>query len=309
MIMINKLVDLLINICLQPYVKIITAGFALYVIIKAGKYIYFRFRRKQRQIEQTYIDKLNDTITNQNVTIVWFFEKIDIQIEKDIKKVHDHCILCTTINELTKSIDKYKNNKIILIVCGQYSRDILKEFHNHENKDKIYSFYIFCRNKQLYQDLVDDNKYSKLMDIYVEYKDLFEALQNELCLLLKHLSIFNLFVKNSKSIRDLKDESVDYLWYQLLRDTLMNTDVLGSKQEMIDYCRLYYHKDSGILKKIDEFELSYHSSDDIRGYSKNSMLSRMMDQELRSSHHIDIFKDLEESHEMNRVNSENSSSS
>ncbi|CAF4577298.1 unnamed protein product, partial [Didymodactylos carnosus] len=67
------------------------------------------------------------------------------------------------------------------------------------------------------------------------YKDLFEALQNELCLLLQHLSIFNLFEKNSKPICDLNDESLDYLWYQSLRDTLMNMNLLGSKQEMIDY--------------------------------------------------------------------------
>ncbi|CAF1065622.1 unnamed protein product [Didymodactylos carnosus] len=91
------------------------------------------------------------------------------------------------------------------------------------------------KNKQLYQDLLDDNKYSKLMGIYVEYNDLFEALQNELCLLLQHLSIFNLFEKNSKPICDLNDESLDYLRYQLLRDTLMNMNLLASKQEMIDY--------------------------------------------------------------------------
>ncbi|CAF0794152.1 unnamed protein product [Didymodactylos carnosus] len=78
----------------------------------------------------------------------------------------------------------------------------------------------------------------------------------------------NLFdYTNSKSVRDLEEESVDYSWHQLLRDALMsmNSQTQECKLEMLDYCRLYYRYNPTYLKQIDEFECT---SEDIDGLYK-----------------------------------------
>ncbi|CAF1455281.1 unnamed protein product, partial [Didymodactylos carnosus] len=60
-------------------------------------------------------------------------------------------------------------------------------------------------------------------------------------------------------------ESVNYLQYHLLRDTLLNmvTRTEESKQEMVDYCRIYFHGQCKRLEQINELETTYQSSNAI----------------------------------------------
>ncbi|CAF1133613.1 unnamed protein product [Didymodactylos carnosus] len=217
---------------------------------------------------------------DKDLTIIWFDDHLDSEMKQRLEQFHEHVILCFSNDQLMTSIIKIQKHKIILIVSGQYSYQTLQLLHDN---DKIDSFYIFCFNNQIYQDLFRDKKYSKLKGIYNEYDQLFNKLENEICSLLKHLSIFSLFDKKNKSIRNLEHESIDFLWYQLLRDTLMNmnTHTDEAKQEMIDYCRLYYHNDIIRLKQIDEFEKTYHSSNAIQWYTKDCFAYRFVNKALR----------------------------
>ncbi|CAF1145945.1 unnamed protein product [Didymodactylos carnosus] len=180
--------------------------------------------------------------------------------------------------QLLNTVDNIENYKIILIVSGQYSRQTLQLLHSNE---KINSVYIFCIIKELYQDLVKNKQYSKLIRIFVEYDELFQILEKRINSLLKHLSTFTLFTQNDKSMRNLEQESVHYLWYQLLRDTLINMQTYDSKQEMIDYCQVYYHADIAI--SINRLMLF----DDIQ---KNAFPFKFINQALRTENIDALYK-------------------
>ncbi|CAF0916894.1 unnamed protein product [Didymodactylos carnosus] len=217
----------------------------------------------------------------ENLTIIWFSDNIDAEIRQTLEQLHQHIILCYNYQELTDSINEIQNHKIILIVSGQNSRETLTKYHQNS---KVDSFYIFCMNSQFYQDLVHDKKYSKLIGIYTEYAQLFAMLERELRSVLRHLSIFKIFEQNNKSLRDLDNESVDYSFYQTLRDILLHADIptRNAKQEMIDYCRSYYHRDDVSLKQIDAFFQSYKSTEAVQWYTKNFFPFNFVNKALRT---------------------------
>ncbi|CAF1371238.1 unnamed protein product [Didymodactylos carnosus] len=229
---------------------------------------------------------------NENLTVLWFDDKIDIEIKNKLEHLHDHCIVCSTISDLLESINRIQNHKLILIVSnlnffifptnrlivsGQYSCETLSLVHDNEN---IHSIHIFCSDKQLYQDLLYNKKYPKLINIYTEYTSLFTALEKNIRSILRQLSLFKLSDMNNKTIRDLEQDSADYLWYQLLRDTMQKFKTDTSKQDM--YCRSYYQGDGVSLKAVDNFHQSYDSTQTIRWYTKNFFPFKFVNHALRT---------------------------
>ncbi|CAF3427090.1 unnamed protein product [Rotaria socialis] len=238
----------------------------------------------KRSIKQEEINESKDIFTfntDEDLTIVWFDDTIDDEIKITLEQAHDHVKICHSFDEMTSTIDNIRNEKIILITAGRYSREALFQIHDNEKIDTIY---IFCLNVSLYQDLIDEKKYSKLIGIYAEYESLFTIVKQQIHLILKHLSIFNLFNHNDKPIRDLEHESNNYLWYQLFRDTLMtmHTETEQCKQQLIDYCRSYYRLNKKYLEDIDIFAQTYKSSEAIHWYTKDSFLYRFINKALRT---------------------------
>jgi tetratricopeptide (TPR) repeat protein len=277
--------NLLIRICLSSYIGLISVHRLLRIIYITkprltqlshiyvahwNKRLSIKNQQSQRIIELSDIQLANDVIIlnkNEDIRILWFDDNLEPEIKYQLIQMHEHIRICSTKKQLIDTVATILMYKIILIVSGQHSREALQLLHNNE---KIDSIYIFCINNQLYEDLINSRQYRKLIGIYTEYQDLFNILEKQIRLLTKHLSIFTLFSHHNKSIRNLESESVRYLWYQLLRDTLMNMETYDSKQEMLDYCRTYYHNDCVMLKEIDEFEKKFQSTETIRDYSRSS---------------------------------------
>lgn len=237
-----------------------------------------------RSITQEEINDSYNVFTfnkDEDLTIIWFDDQIDEEIKIMLEHSHDHIHLCYSSDELTSLIDNINNEKIILIVAGRYSRVTLSRLHENQKIDTVY---IFCLNSSLYQDLIDERKYSKLIGIYTEYGSLFTILKQQIHSILKHLSSFSLFNYIDKPLRDLESESSNYLWYQLFRDTLMTmeTENANCKQQFIDYCRSYYRLNKRLIEQIDLFEQTYQSSDAIRWYTKDSFLYRFVNRALRT---------------------------
>jgi hypothetical protein len=93
-------------------------------------------------------------------------------------------------------------------------------------------------------------------------------------------------------MRDLEQESAGYLWYKLLRDTLlqMNRNETDDKQEFIDFCRSYYVNDPVSLKAIDDFEKTYTSSNAIQWYTKNFFPFNFINKALRTEDVTSLYK-------------------
>ncbi|CAF1175966.1 unnamed protein product [Didymodactylos carnosus] len=199
----------------------------------------------RRIVNQCDTGNANDVVylnKDTDITIIWFDDNLDIVIREQIEHLHDKIIICLTNDHVTTSMDKTKNNKIILIVSGQYSRQTLTLFHNNP---KIISFYIFYLNRNC----------TKI------------CIRKQLCRLLTRLPTFKLFEKPNIPIDNSQCEPAAYLWY-ILKDALMEMETErktdAAKQEMVNYCRTYYHSCTQYLRQIDEFEETYTSIDAVR---------------------------------------------
>ncbi|CAF3468362.1 unnamed protein product [Rotaria socialis] len=98
------------------------------------------------------------------------------------------------------------------------------------------------------------------------------------------LTTFSWFCQPIKAIRDLEKDSLNFLWYQLLRDTLLTIDKSDGqvKQELVHKCRQYYALNKAQLSNIDKFEKEYESTKVIQWYTKNSFLFHLIKRPLRT---------------------------
>ncbi|CAF1521025.1 unnamed protein product [Didymodactylos carnosus] len=101
-----------------------------------------------------------------DIILIWFDNcNIDQNIKNQFEQLHDDCLQCFNITELTDSITNIIDKNIFLIISNQYSEETLQLFHDNEKLD---SFYIICINKQVYQN---QKEYSKLIGVYVQRRN------------------------------------------------------------------------------------------------------------------------------------------
>ncbi|CAF1340202.1 unnamed protein product [Didymodactylos carnosus] len=226
--------------------------------------------------ESKEADDILNTKTGEDITLIWYDQKIDIEIQTLMDNTNDCNYLCYTSEQLKEEVEKNVNEKIILIVSGQLAQETLSTFHG---KDDIDSVYIFCKKSQQYQPLIDSKKYPKLVGIYTQYKELFDVIQKQLRILIK----FRIFSQKPKAFRLLSNDSGGYLWYQLLKDFLFKMPVTETtEKEMLACCRYQYRSNPKQLEMIDEFEEIYASPQAITWYTRDSFLYRIVNRALRT---------------------------
>ncbi|CAF0912161.1 unnamed protein product [Didymodactylos carnosus] len=222
------------------------------------------------------VDNILTVKNGEEITLIWYDEKIDNEVQNLMDNTNDCNYLCHTREQFEEQVEKNINEKIILIVSGQLAEETLSRFHN---RNEIDSVYIFCLQAQLYQSLIDCKKYTKLVGVYTGYKQLFDIIQKQLRLLIK----FRIFNQKQKAFRLLTNDSGGYLWYQLLKDFLAEMPVTDyTKEEMLACCRYQYRSNQSQLKIIDEFEDIYESPQAITWYTRDSFVYRIVNRAIRT---------------------------
>jgi len=224
----------------------------------------------------------------ENIIVIWLDANLDrdqnktAEIEDLLKQKNDYVRLCTDQETCIRCINLVKDEKIVLLISGSCSDDVLSKVHNVQQLDSVF---IFCMKSERYIAL--KSKYNKIVGIYTAQNELIEELSKTIFALTKQITAFNLFHQNNeRSMRDLTKESAEYLWFQLIKDVLikmpnMNTEC--SKQDIIQKCRDYYRGNKHELKNIDIFERTYQPSDAIEWYTKSSsFISRLINKALRT---------------------------
>ncbi|CAF1543682.1 unnamed protein product [Didymodactylos carnosus] len=76
-------------------------------------------------------------------------------------------------------------------------------------------------------------------------------------------------------MRDLSKGSAKFLWFQKFKEVVMCIS-RGSraKQQMIQFCRQYYHGNEKQLRSIDEFESGYTSDKTILWYTRDTFVTQ-----------------------------------
>jgi len=100
-----------------------------------------------------------------------------------------------------------------------------------------------------------------------------DAIQVECENLTKHTTTFSLYNQKEKATRDLSKESGSFLFFQLFKSVLLKMPkTVESKAMMISRCRDYYRGDPKELENINEFDLTYKSTEAIPWYTKETFL-------------------------------------
>jgi len=167
----------------------------------------------------------------ENIIVIWLDANLDrdrdktAEIEDLLKQKNDYVRLCTDQETCIRCINLVKDEKIVLLISGSCSDDVLSKVHNVQQLDSVF---IFCMKSERYIALT--SKYNKIVGIYTGQNELIEELSKTIFALTKQITAFNLFHQNNeRSMRDLTKESAEYLWFQLIKDVLikmpnMNTE-------------------------------------------------------------------------------------
>ncbi|CAF0944509.1 unnamed protein product [Adineta ricciae] len=138
---------------------------------------------------------------------------------------------------------------------------------------------IHSRNEEIYIRVIFDDKHCNKS----EQKDV------ELDPLVP-MSVFDLTHGKDMSIRDLNDDQVRFIWFQLLLDVLLRMPrSTNNMTDMLEVARSYYRSDPIELKKINEFASTYQPSKAIWWYTHDSFVYRLLNRAFRTQDICTIF--------------------
>ena len=89
--------------------------------------------------------------------------------------------------------------------------------------------------------------------------------------------------KKERSIENISKESAMFIWFQLLFETLLQSNpTMNERKDMLNECKKEYQDSTIELKTIEEFEQTYSSNETIRWYTRDCFLYRLVNQAIIS---------------------------
>ncbi|CAF1133903.1 unnamed protein product [Didymodactylos carnosus] len=248
-----------------------------------------RTRRQEAQNDEANEDLPEMQENKEDISLLWFDKNLnsnikDIKLTKDLlRQINNYVLFFTNQSECLKYIQQVKNEKILLIISGSSTIDneFLKQIHEFRQID---SLFIFCVEKEKYEQLLSNMNYQKIIGIFTDQETLMRTIRHTIKLIEQQSSVFILYNHTQKTTRNLANESGSFIWHQLLKDVLqrMPIDAIAGKREMLDICYKYYRDNKRELQNIQQFEKTYTSDDAIRWYTKDGFIYRLINKALRT---------------------------
>ncbi|CAF1318779.1 unnamed protein product [Rotaria sordida] len=198
-----------------------------------------------------------------------------------------------TFDDSNKCVDDITSDlsekRIFLIVSNALGKNVVP--HIYEIPE-IQTIYIYCNNRIAAEAWAKSDY--KISGIFTKKQELLQQIRDivAMCDQDHHIpmSIFHR-TDREKSLKDLSQQSVTSMWYQLILEVLRSMAKYGdSKAEMIEACRTSYHGDKIEQNKIDQFEEDYSPARAFYWYSSDSFVYRLLNKSLRTQDIEIIFK-------------------
>ena len=225
---------------------------------------------------------------HENTIILWYaIDDISHEVRCEIDKIPYDLELCTVEQNLFEIINSLinSNNNILFVICGYYSNidDLLCSINTIK---EIISIFIYDVSA-LYQPSSFKN-YSKLYDIYLDYKILIKQLSKMARILTRQFVVFH-YKENDLCdyMRDLSCQNGvnNYISDQICRhNDFGNYATINNnrKSTFLDYCRTIYISNIRQLKIIDNLEENYDSKNALMWYTSDTPLFKIINKELRT---------------------------
>jgi hypothetical protein len=179
---------------------------------------------------------------------------------------------------------------VFLILVGNQSEYLVELIWKLEH---IRFIYLFNRNEE--QASASDRINVRFST--KNWQDLFISLTRDIELIQDFLPPISIFTYTSdtpeRSLRDLcsDQQSATFVWFQLLVDVIRELpQSLKDKEEMVEFCRSYFHDNVVEQRNIDEFLGKYQPKEAVQWYTKPGFLFQLLNRAFRTQNIDNIFK-------------------
>jgi tetratricopeptide (TPR) repeat protein len=222
----------------------------------------------------------------QNVLLVSLDNNIDDNSNdcrntiSQLQRVVDDLITFTDDDECIEFIETINDIKTCMIIPGYLGQHIVPRVHNMPQVDSIF---IFCSNKQRYEQWAKD--WSKIKGIFTEITPICEALSQaaQKCEQ-NNISISIMATSGDMSQKNLDQLGPSFMYTQILKEILLTITFEAQHiNEFIKYCRDLFPRtnNTGQLRHVTELERNYHDKTPIWWYTNQCFLYPMLNSALR----------------------------
>lgn len=246
--------------------------------------------RNSLDIETMSAAVIGDNIGNlEDLVVVWLDETINndsLIWSKRQSRLQNRISFIRTFvdqNECIEYISNVCNEHIFLIVSGSIGEIVLPKIHD---RIQVREIYIFCCD--VIKHTQWSKSYSKISGVFNDENPLMMCLEKDVQMYSNSLLPLNIAKSNQRSLQDIDNEQVTFIWFQLMTEVLSRLPQNArAKEEMIDECRRQYADNLTQLSTIEDFHHKYDGNCAISWYTKDCFLYRLLNKAFRTEN-IDI---------------------
>lgn len=176
--------------------------------------------------------------------------------------------------DLIKSI---QDERILLIVSGEYVEVVLQQLQNFRS---VVTVFIFCEDPVKYALVTA--RYQQHITIVSDEHSLLQNVSQMKTLLDRRGLTFSFFDQKQKLSKEVSKNSPLCLWYRMIFFVLTQIPQNEqSKQDMIEKCQAYYSSNRTYQDQIRKFRDEYRRDNVFEWYTRDSFLYRILNKALR----------------------------
>jgi hypothetical protein len=171
----------------------------------------------------------------------------------------------THVDKCHSYIQTMEERRALIISSGSLGGDILPKMHGLEQVDAIYIIY---GDTSWHAEWAQE--WTKIKGVHKKLRPIREAIEGKV----KHINyndtVIN-FVSSAQfdSTNNLDQLEPSFMYIQLFNDVFLAIEYDDeSKAMLVAYCRDHYQNNLGKLAIVNEFAITYKSSDAIRWYTR-----------------------------------------
>ncbi|CAF4940366.1 unnamed protein product, partial [Rotaria socialis] len=210
--------------------------------------------------------------------------------EQKLRSIINHLKKFQDVKQCQKFIEeRSKNDRISIIVSGQFGREIVPAIHKLR---QIISIYVYCFDIVLNKQWAD--KFSKIKAVVNKLDDLITRIKadHRIQKIVEEPLSINIFTTGGSSTTGLNGQ---FVFSQILIDCLLRLKpTKADKKELIDRCKQLYQDNQYELSKIHDFRQKYSPEKALWWYTRQSFFYKTLNAALRKQniHFIFLFREF-----------------
>jgi hypothetical protein len=250
---------------------------------------------KNLSLSQVNVSLIEETIPPstrflENCLIIWFCDETSNKFENEKEQLRKYFYGLKTFNNIDACIafiTNIQDEKIFLIISG--ARRTLERFCHLPQLEKIYIF-------DLSSQKLSNEKYRTIKhDIVRDVSSLYNQLQEDIKLCEMDFVLITVAPVPSQDISfssNLTKQQASFLFAQMIKEILYRLKLeSGSKDVLIDFCRVHYKNSIEQLCVVDEFAKHYRPHNSLWWLTNPCFISRILNR-VQRTREIDIIYKL-----------------